>query len=561
MMSLRSYLNHLNRLDTPLLPKSSTIFKFLLISLISLTSIFFVTRVLAQSNPLKDFADGKAAGGNLEKWVNDSQGINVNGVLDIAVGGVENISPDLLSGNFPKDGKFFVKSPGGVIGFTTNAIGALYNQPASGVQYIAEMKDSFLGKPAYAQGIGFQGLQPILPIWRAFRNVVYILSSLIFVVIGLMIMFRVKISPQAVISLQNALPQLITALILVTFSYAIAGLIIDLSYFVTGLVLAVLFQATGKSLAVNLFLPGINTSIPILNNILNPFNFKNLSDAGIPQVAQLLMIPSLVTMMLGGVISWLIGYMIALPLGPAAPIVGYITGAVFGSVGAILIAIILIIMIVIWLFKFLMGLFKCYATLLFKIIMGPLEIGMGAFPNSKMGFSSWIMGVIANIAVFPISVLFLVISNLIIANVIWGGFTGTLSDILSGNITDVGMWTPALLGGNAAQLAFSPVGGIAAMAIGVSTLLMLSKLPDLITTQIFQLKPSPWGLAIGEAAKIENVPLIGRAYGDYQKVAGDNRGRFINSLVTETQTAVKSKFGIKSVPADNPENTGGGLGS
>lgn len=500
-MSIRSYLAKLNRRDTPLLPDFSKLSKFIFIVLVTVTSIFFASQIFAADSALKQFVDGKKAGGNLERWLGvDSQSINVNGLLNIAVD-VETISPDLISGIYPKDGRFFVKAPGGIIGITNQAIAALYTPPASGIEYIAMMKDSFLGKPAYAQGIGFQGLQPILPIWRAFRNVVYIVSSFLFIIIGLMIMLRVKISPQAVISLQNALPQLITALILVTFSYAIAGLIIDMAYLITGIVLAILFEASGKSLATNLFLPGINTGLPFLNNLLNPFNFSNLSDAGIIVVAQLLMIPSLVTIMLGSVVSWLIGFMIALPLGPAAPFVGMITGGLFGSVGAILVTLILIIMINIWLFKFLIGLLKCYATLLFKIIMAPLEIGMGAFPNSKLGFKSWIMGVLANLAVFPVSVLFLVLSNLIIANVIWGGFTGSLSEILKGNLLGGGMWTPQLLGGDVAQFALRPVGGIAAMAIGVSTLLMLSKLPDLITSEIFAYKLSPWGTAMGEAVK------------------------------------------------------------
>ena len=39
---------------------------------------------------------------------------------------------------------------------------------------------------------------------------------------------------------------------------------------------------------------------------------------------------------------------------------------------------------------------------------------------------------------------------------------------------------------------------IAVGAIGLSTLMLLSKLPDMIPQYVFMLKPSPWGQAIGE---------------------------------------------------------------
>ena len=62
---------------------------------------------------------------------------------------------------------------------------------------------------------------------KAFRNFAYVLITLLFIIMGLMIMFRVKIDPRTVVSFQSALPKIIMALILVTFSYAIVGLLID----------------------------------------------------------------------------------------------------------------------------------------------------------------------------------------------------------------------------------------------------------------------------------------------------------------------------------------------
>ena len=53
---------------------------------------------------------------------------------------------------------------------------------------------------------------------------------IILIAAGFMIMFRVKINPQTVVSLQTMIPKLVITLLLVTFSYAIAGLVIDMIY-------------------------------------------------------------------------------------------------------------------------------------------------------------------------------------------------------------------------------------------------------------------------------------------------------------------------------------------
>jgi len=124
------------------------------------------------------------------------------------------------------------------------AIGALGDsvlsiQPASGVEYVANVASRLKIIPdAYAQGIGFEGLQPALKAWKVTRNMTYALSILAVIVISFMIMFRVKISPQVVITVQSALPKIIIALVLITFSYAIAGFIIDISYLFLGIISA-----------------------------------------------------------------------------------------------------------------------------------------------------------------------------------------------------------------------------------------------------------------------------------------------------------------------------------
>ena len=151
------------------------------------------------------------------------------------------------------------------------------------------------------------------------------------------------------------------------------------------------------------------------------------------------------------------------------------------------------IMLFIWMVKFFFGLLKCYIVIILKIILAPLEIGMGAFPNSKLGFSSWLTDLVANLAVFPLSLIFLVMANMII------------------EAAGKGLWQPNMIGGSllgsAANAATSLSGGILPAAIGIATIMILSKLPKLIPEFIFAIKPSPWGKALGESYK--NMPMSG----------------------------------------------------
>lgn len=123
----------------------------------------------------------------------------------------------------------------GAIQLTSNYISYLVTQPpTSSVDYLADINQRLKLVPsAYAQddSSGYQGLDGIMSLWKGFRNLAYAVYVLIFVIIGFMIMFRTKLNPQTAVTLQLALPKLIITLLLITFSYAIAGLIIDLTYF------------------------------------------------------------------------------------------------------------------------------------------------------------------------------------------------------------------------------------------------------------------------------------------------------------------------------------------
>lgn len=116
------------------------------------------------------------------------------------------------------------------------------NPPASGVgatiQTLAQA--GFIPKSYAAEGVGFASIRPLMNVWKAMRDVAYLLLVLVIVTIGFMIMLRTKINPQTVINVENALPKIVIALIYITFSFAIAGFLIDLMYVVMILIIAIL---------------------------------------------------------------------------------------------------------------------------------------------------------------------------------------------------------------------------------------------------------------------------------------------------------------------------------
>jgi hypothetical protein len=472
-MSFKKLLSKLNRRNTKLLPNFSKASKIFYVCLAIIVTILVTKSVFAQSsNLLKQKQDAINKGNNQEAWMNEALGSNLVSMQIMMAGTI----PDaILNGETTPQGypnTSFI--PGGILGNTNQMVAATFNSPASGVEYIAQVKDNFLGKPAYAQGVGFNGLNPILPLWKIFRNLVYLLSTVFFIAVGIMIMLRVKVSPQAVVTIQSAIPQIITTLILVTFSYAIAGLCIDLINFFLAFSLALLFHGAGKDFANNLFgLSWTDWSISNLINFIrgllgeNAFNYSNLSTAGFYTMFSMLnrMAPAVAVSALGGTVGGVIG-----------TFVGGLGGLLIGlGIGAIGLLLVIEIILVINIIKFLFGLMKCYLTIILRIIFAPLEIALGALPNSKMGFNNWIKEIIGNMIVFPASLLFLVIINMII-------------DFAGGSL-----WAPSLLTG---------VGGFfLPTIIGIAGILILSKLPNLIPEVIFSIKPSPFGKAVGEGFK------------------------------------------------------------
>lgn len=336
------------------------------------------------------------------------------------------------------------------------AIAGIYaNPPASGMYYLADTASRLnLVSPAYAQqtGLGFNALQPFLAFWRAVRNLAYILFVIGIVGLGLAIMFRSKISPQATITIQSALPRVIIALILITFSYAIVGFMIDLTYvffgiLVWGLDAAGLYRNTGVD-AQYFWNEYLNSSIAT--------TFGFIFSKGIEGAGDILRSGTLPA---GGLISLgIVGIAVAIIsfLPPFAPVA--LPFLAVAGPAIILLLLGLALAIIFFLFRVFFALARAYLGLIIFTIFAPFII----FFNTLAGrgiWDGWLKHITANLLVFPAV-----------------GLVVFIVDVLRRQIdaTQAGqiLWGPPYIGSNN-QAILNAV-------IALGALMIIPSLPDII---------------------------------------------------------------------------------
>ena len=278
-------------------------------------------------------------------------------------------------------------SDAGAVQGVSRMIAFTFNQPASVDTYVADlMQNMRIAQPAYAQGIGFSALQPVLGLWKLFRNIAYLFFVFIFLIIGFAIMFRQSLGGQTAVTIQQALPRIIVALLAVSFSYAIAGLMVDLMWIVMYFLIT-MFQSQGLIDAPSL------TGYSILNkNIFQVFieviNNGFASNAGT-------VIGDFVTTMLSGAGS--VNDALASGAGWLAGILG---------------SLILFFAIIFAMFRTFFGLIKVYFEIILSIIFAPVILMMGAINGNAFG--NWLKSLVANLAVFPVLLVFILIGYMLV---------------------------------------------------------------------------------------------------------------------------------------------------
>jgi len=355
-----------------------------------------------------------------------------------------------------------------VFGFMSNLIIIPYaNPPASGVMWAYEglQNAGFVPKTMAAEGIGFAAIKPFSNLWKIFRDLSYMLLVIVLIAIGFMIMFRAKINPQTVISVENALPKIVISLILITFSFAIAGFLIDLMYMSIVLLVALL-GSNGNNYNVTQF----------QNNYIGAGSsqlFKDVS-AGQPWFTQFGILPVLSDSLLGILppiisvgIKSIVGLIFTVWIGNLVHLsfvtpftkafdgvtaatfgIGNIFSALTGTGGALLAYFVLFLLgfttiftlilnillvgtLVFLVFRIFALLFSSYLKLLLLVIVGPFLLIFEAIPGKNV-FAWWLKSIFGNLLAFPVTIAIFLIGYIIVNSSVDPGYANLRLPYLNG---------------------------------------------------------------------------------------------------------------------------------
>lgn len=375
----------------------------------------------------------------------------------------------------------------GISSIVTDFYATLFFSQPSSIDYLAYLGNRLnlsIAQPAYAQGVGATKLEPMIKIWATFRNLAYLIFVIILLVIGFMIMFRRKLDPQTVVGIQQALPRIVVALLLITFSYAIVGFMVDLMVLLTSTIAIVL--------ANNFSLAGTARNYPAIIAITNQ-SFVELiapiKNIGIPIGASIDAIIKNLLLDIPG-LDWLVNLTVKW---------------------------VLQLTIVIAVFKIFFMLLENYVHIILSLIFGPLQLTFAAIPGNKT-VRSWIMNLLSHILVFPTTFTLIFIASIFttqktfyhpIFNLsyekVWEGAEPT--------------WNPPLLGGALQRQAstkvednVTPGQNLVGPLIAFGILIFIPQIGSLIKSQL-EVKELPGGgirEQIGRGAGW--VPFVGGLY-------------------------------------------------
>ena len=249
----------------------------------------------------------------------------------------------------------------GLTGIVEREVTAMFNAQPS-IDVVAHLSEEWVPGYKEKQSVYATGYDDLIKtnidsLWSVTRNIAYLGFVIIMIVVGFMIMFRSKIGGQTLVTIGNSIPKVIVGLILVTFSFAIAGLILDIAGIFMGIISGIL-----------------GSNVPV-HNI-----FK----------------------LLGGILGiggWVIDGALGIP-----GIVLTITGAL-GPAGPILLILALVILgiVLFGALKLWFTLVKTYFALLVNVIVAPLAIMAGSIPGNEAMTINIFKSMLRNALVFPLA--------------------------------------------------------------------------------------------------------------------------------------------------------------
>lgn len=452
-----------------------------------------------------------------------------------------------------------VNTSGGLLGTTGYLIGALYaNPPIRTASYLASLKEGLgIVKVANAQvsGSGAGVLDPILKLWQVSRNIAYLVMIIIFVIIGIMVMFKQRINPQTVITAQAALPGLVIGLIMITFSYFLAALLTDLAFVGTNIVGAYFSAAQGASPG-NLSdtLKSQNT-LSIMSTFVNGINRGGLSDAVGSVISQLKGDASWIVSTVAGFLTYQYSYQFAEV--PATIISGAACGLTGGAavfnpfayffgtaptaalsvpeciVNATTIAktaiatfaaaaafaspatpiswalyFILIAVLIYTMLRLLLKLVNNFLAIIFYTITAPFHFLAASLPGRQGIATGWILNMLCNILVFPS-----VIAVFYFVNFLLGSGVKTEFPIAGGPLDLTGKGALPLFGGMDTNFI--------RLILAYGTLIALPTIPDIICRAIGRMGEA--GQMLGQQIESgfgRGQGYAGQAHGSLGQIAG-----------------------------------------
>lgn len=357
--------------------------------------------------------------------------------------------------NNPSDGDINYNSS--ILGYMGNMIALPYqNPPSSGIAWVQDsMQNVGLVPHTYAAGIGFYSLSAFQKIWQIFRNITFFLMALAIVAVGFLIMFRVKLDSQTVISIENSLPRIVITLLLITFSYAIAGFMVDLMYVVIMIAINIFgnvgttgIQSVTVDSLKNVYL---TNQVSIFNAFIGTTKYMDAYVDGLRGMIEI--IPEWIKLFLYvGIYSYLYAALLGfltrtfgdnIDIGADVSIVVaglnlkfsrlvffIIFGVILGIILPIFIYFVIpflfaLLVLLFLFFRIFFMLLRCYVQIVINIIFAPVLILPNVLPGNN-AFMDWFKRIVGNLAAFPITIILLITVQLIAINDEYIGYRSIL---------------------------------------------------------------------------------------------------------------------------------------
>ncbi len=329
--------------------------------------------------------------------------------------------------------------PNSIYGMASGLITMPYTSPpASGVFWVQNTLQNagFVPEAYAAQGIGFSSLRPLLSVWMLFRDISIALIVIAILLLGFMIIFRLKINPQTVVTMQNSVPRIFATLLLITFSFAIAGFMIDVMYVVSGVVVGILGSHVIEGQSAQYMTQEGQISLVTQSGIWRVFdevfwNRKiitfgydilalaplavNLTVRAIPSALIIIAMKSfdptekLTSGTLASIRTWAAG----LPETAVSIITWIILLVILPIIAPAVLGIIVLVLASLAVFiRIIMVVLKAYIRILINVLLAPLILLPNIIPG-RNDFSKWIKTLAADLAVFPTIMVMFMLSGMI----------------------------------------------------------------------------------------------------------------------------------------------------